>query len=123
MERVTAFWSAIALYTDGYSGDLVDVHRNLRGIGHQDFNRWLDLFRATLDETAPTPEAVNYLMVRATRVAQSLEMAVFERSADDVPILRARGSGDGCSQVRPFRHGSDCDTRRRSARPGRKETE
>lgn len=97
LDRMMAFWRMIALNTDGYAGDFVAMHRNLDGIRREDFGRWLELFRATIDETAPTREAANYLMVRVTRVAQSLEMAIFERTADDVPILRAKRPADGRS--------------------------
>jgi hemoglobin len=78
----------IALYEEGYSGNLVQVHRDLPNIRRQDFARWLELFRETLDETAPTPEAANYLMTRATQVAQRLEMEIFGCAADDVSIPR-----------------------------------
>jgi len=88
MERMTVFWRMIALYEEGYSGNLVQVHRDLPDIRRQDFARWLELFRETLDETAPTPEAANYLMARATQVAQRLEMEIFGYAADDVSIPR-----------------------------------
>ncbi|MCF3595440.1 group III truncated hemoglobin [Rhodobacteraceae bacterium LMO-12] len=90
MERMTVFWRMIALYEEGYSGNLVQVHRDLPDIRRQDFARWLELFRETLDETAPTPEAANYLMARATRVAHGLEKAVFERKADDISVLHEK---------------------------------
>ncbi|MFX0541003.1 group III truncated hemoglobin [Roseovarius sp. S4756] len=77
--RMAAFWSSVALHTDAYSGDLVAAHRNLHDLERQDFARWLALFRATLDETAPTPAAANYLMSRTERIAKDLEAALFER--------------------------------------------
>lgn len=83
-ERMMAFWSMIALYKGEYVGNLIEVHRNIPDIRREDFKRWLELFRATLDETAPTPEAASYLMARATHVAQRLEAAIFEPGADEV---------------------------------------
>jgi hemoglobin len=41
------------------------------------FNLRLALFRQTLEEIAPTPEAVDYMMVRADRIAESLKLAMF----------------------------------------------
>ena len=38
---------------------------------------WLALFRQTLEDTAPTPEAVAYVMERAERIAESLQLAMF----------------------------------------------
>ena len=90
MDRMMAFWRMIALYEDGYVGDLVAAHRNLPDIRREDFERWLELFRATLVETAPTPEAANYLMARATHVAQRLEMELFGRGADEVSVPRKK---------------------------------
>ena len=93
--RVLAFWRKIVLYEDGYTGDLVELHRNLQDIRHEDFRRWLTLLRATLEETAPTPEAANYLMARATRAAQDLETAILARSGNAVAIPRVqRAAGD-----------------------------
>ena len=83
VERMMAFWRAVALHTGKYSGNLVDVHQRLYGIRREDFEHWLDLFRATVEETAPTPEAANYLMARTERIARSLETAIFERTAGD----------------------------------------
>ncbi|MBZ0123333.1 MAG: group III truncated hemoglobin [Roseovarius sp.] len=80
VERMTAFWSAVALHTEGYTGDLVAVHRNLSDLQARDFERWLELFRATLDETAPTRVAADYLMSRAERIAAHLEAAICEHA-------------------------------------------
>ncbi|MBK0328839.1 group III truncated hemoglobin [Rhodobacteraceae bacterium F11138] len=80
VERMIAFWSSIALHTDAYCGDLVAAHRNLHDLERQDFARWLALFRATLDETAPTQAAANYLMSRTERIAKDLEAALFEHA-------------------------------------------
>lgn len=87
LERMKRFWASIALNAGSYSGKPVAVHQRLRGIEREDFDRWLGLFRATLDDTAPTSEAVNYLMIRTERIAQSLRMAMFVRNEDGVPSL------------------------------------
>lgn len=76
VERMTAFWSSVALHTDRYTGDLVAVHRDLSDLQARDFARWLELFRATLDETAPTQVAADYLMSRAERIVRHLEAAI-----------------------------------------------
>ncbi len=81
VEHVTAFWFSAVLHTGEYSGNLVDIHRNLPGIRRDDFERWLALFCATVEETAPTSAAANYLIIRAERIARNLETAIFEGTA------------------------------------------
>ena len=87
LDRMKRFWASVALNAGTNSGKPVAVHQRLAGIVAEDFDRWLALFRETLDDTAPTPEAVNYLMIRAERIAQSLRMAMFERTGSGVPSL------------------------------------
>ncbi len=90
--RMRAFLLDVALHDGGSTGRLIEVHRNLPGLRREDFDRWLELFRATLEETAPTPEAANYLVTRAERIAQGLTAALFETMAGDTacPGERAR---------------------------------
>ena len=81
------FWASVALNAGAYSGKPVAVHRRIGGVEHDDFDRWLALFHATLKDTARTPEAINYLMFRAERIAQSLRMAMFDCDETGVPSL------------------------------------
>ncbi len=76
VERMRAFWHDAAVHDGRCTERLIEAHRNLPGLRRDDFDRWLELFRATLDETAPTPEAANYLRTRAERIAQELKGAV-----------------------------------------------
>lgn len=79
LERMKAFWASVALSAGRYSGKPVPAHQKLRGVTREDFTIWLGLFRQTLEDTAPTPEAVDYMMERAERIAASLQMAMFDR--------------------------------------------
>ncbi|RKF13956.1 group III truncated hemoglobin [Roseovarius spongiae] len=88
LDRMKRFWASVALNAGTYAGKPVVVHQRLQGVEPDDFGRWLSLFKATLDETARTPEAAQYLMSRAERIAQSLRMAMFERNPAGVPSLR-----------------------------------
>ena len=87
LERMKRFWASVALNTGVYSGKPVAVHQRLHGVERGDFDRWLGLFRATLEDTAPSQEAINYLMLRAERIALSLRNAMFEKTRDGVPAL------------------------------------
>lgn len=82
LARMKAFWASVALNAGTYSGQPVPVHQRLQGVSAGHFERWLALFRATLTGTAPSREAIDYFMLRAERIAASLQMAMFERSAD-----------------------------------------
>ena len=53
------------------------AHRKLDGVSAADFTVWLSLFERTLEELAPSPEAVSYFMERADRIAKSLQLAMF----------------------------------------------
>jgi hemoglobin len=77
LDRMKAFWASVALNAGLYSGRPVPVHQKLTEVQPWHFNIWLALFRQTLEEVAPTPEAVDYMMVRADRIAESLKLAMF----------------------------------------------
>lgn len=78
LARMKDFWESVALNAGVYSGKPVAAHRRHDTlIQEQHFSVWLALFRDTLEETAPTPEATDYFKVRANRIAESLKLAVF----------------------------------------------
>jgi hemoglobin len=79
LTRMKAFWTSVALNAGTYSGRPVPVHQRLDGVSLRHFAHWLALFRETLTETAPNDAAVEYFMLRAERIAASLQMAMFER--------------------------------------------
>ncbi|MEB8386974.1 group III truncated hemoglobin [Rhodobacteraceae bacterium KMM 6894] len=88
LARMKDFWASVALNAGSYSGKPVAVHQKIEGVERADFDRWLGLFRGTLQDTAPTAEAVEYLMVRAERIAHSLSMAMFPHTDTGIPALR-----------------------------------
>jgi hemoglobin len=77
LARVKSFWASVTLYTGSYSGKPVLAHQKLTRVEPWHFNIWLALFRQTLEDTAPSREAVDYFMERAARIAESLKLAVF----------------------------------------------
>ena len=79
LEKMKDFWSSVAMSTGRYNGQPVPAHQKLTQVQQHHFGLWLDLFRQTLVETAPTPQAVEYFMERAERIARSLQMAMFDR--------------------------------------------
>ena len=78
LEKLKDFWASVAMNAGRYSGKPVPAHMKLDGITPEDFRTWLGLFRQTLQDIAENEEAVAYFMVRAERIAQSLQLAMFE---------------------------------------------
>lgn len=77
LPRMKSFWASVALNAGTYSGQPVPAHRKLTRVEQPHFKIWLALFRQTLEETAPSAEAVDYFMERANRIAESLQLAMF----------------------------------------------
>jgi hemoglobin len=77
LPRMKRFWESVALNTGTYSGKPVPAHQRLTNVEPIHFRIWLALFRQTLEDTAASQEAVGYLMERAERIAESLQLAMF----------------------------------------------
>ncbi|MBB5518458.1 group III truncated hemoglobin [Amphiplicatus metriothermophilus] len=74
LQRMCAFWSSVALMTGRYHGRPMEKHM-LLPVDAAHFDRWLTLFRATAAEVCP-PAAAAHFIVRAQRIAESLELGV-----------------------------------------------
>ena len=77
LPRMKRFWESVALNAGTYSGKPVPAHKKLTAVEPAHFKIWLALFRQTLEETAPSHEAIVYFMERAERIAESLQLAMF----------------------------------------------
>ncbi len=85
--QICAFWSSVALMTGRYHGQPMAAHLPL-GLEPAHFARWLELFEETANSIC-TPAAVEHLMVRARRIAQSLELGIAV-SRGTLPQARAQ---------------------------------
>lgn len=93
LERMTAFWSSVALGTGGYEGRPVPKHVGLPGLGDDHFARWLALFEATTSRLA-SAESAAILQEYAVRIAHSLRLALaFHRGEDTTRIRRMEAGG------------------------------
>jgi hemoglobin len=90
---ITAFWSSVALMSGRYHGQPMAAHLPLP-LEPTHFIRWLELFEQTVRAVC-TPEGAEHLMVRARRIAQSLEMGL-EVQRGILP-----GAGRSLRQCRP----------------------
>jgi len=86
LPRMKSFWASVTLNAGTYSGQPVPAHKKLTHVQKVHFQHWLALFRGTLEDTAPSPEAADYFMERAERIAESLQLAMF-----GIPGLPVRG--------------------------------
>ena len=93
LARMKDFWASVAYNAGRYSGRPVPAHQKLTDVKPAHFRTWLALFRATLDDTAPSADAVAHFMDRAERIAESLQLAMF--GMDGVPrVRRAPAAGE-----------------------------
>jgi hemoglobin len=83
LDKMCAFWSAVALMSGAYHGRPVQAHAPL-GIEGAHFDRWLALFRDSARALTP-PAAAALFIERAERIAQSMGSAL--------EMQRARGTG------------------------------
>ena len=73
------FWASVCLSAGVYSGNPMQAHMELKNVEPTHFYRWLAIFRSTLEDTAPSPGAVDYFFVRASRIASALSNAMFNQ--------------------------------------------
>lgn len=74
LQRMCIFWSSVALSTGAYHGSPMQVHAPLP-VDAEHFDRWLELFTQTANETCP-PVAAEHFVTKARRIAQSLELGI-----------------------------------------------
>lgn len=81
LAKLKLFWESVALNAGVYSGNPMRAHLKTKSIEPAHFGEWLHLFEQTLRDIAPTEAAVEYFMVRANRIGESLKMGLFFRPA------------------------------------------
>ena len=78
IERISAFWSSVALQTGRYHGAPMEAHMPL-ALAPAHFARWLALWEETVTRLCP-PEGAALLLDRARRIADSLGHALAVRA-------------------------------------------
>ena len=76
LAKLKDFWSAIALGTRRYNGRPMPAHLRLPGLTPAHFQRWLALFRETLDEIAPNPAAADFFHDRASMIGRNFQAMI-----------------------------------------------
>jgi len=87
LDKLHAFWSSVMLTSGRYKGQPVPAHaRHRDAITPALFDRWLALWGETARELM-APDAAEALEVKAARIAESLQLALFFR-LDPQPAAR-----------------------------------
>jgi hemoglobin len=77
LEKLTDFWSSVMLTTGRYKGRPVPAHlKHASRITPALFQRWLAIWADSTNELM-APEAAQALQVKAARIAESLQLALF----------------------------------------------
>ncbi|WP_165067528.1 group III truncated hemoglobin [Paludisphaera rhizosphaerae] len=71
LDRMADFWSTAMNGTGRYQGRPVEVHRGIEGMAAGHFDRWLELFEATVREVC-TPEEAEAFLGRARRMREGM---------------------------------------------------
>jgi hemoglobin len=74
LAKIRDFWSSVALMSGRYHGHPMRAHLPLP-VGEEHFRRWLALFGETAGEIC-RPEGAAFLIDRAQRIAQSLQLGI-----------------------------------------------
>lgn len=101
LARMCDFWSSTLLRTERYDGRPLPAHLRIPELSDVHFDRWLTLFRATVQEECDD-EAAQLFQSFAYRIARSFRMAVaFHRGQDtlSMPTLPIETAYLGESEV------------------------
>ena len=96
LDKIATFWSSMLLGTGTYSGRPMPKHLAIGDLGDRHFERWLALFKETVDELCP-PAVAAIFVDRAERVAHSLRLGLAQYRRQDsigIEVMRAGNSAD-----------------------------
>lgn len=79
LAKLKQFWESVALNAGVYTGRPMQAHLKVKAIEPAHFGEWLFLFEQTLRDLAADERAVEYFMVRANRIGESLKLGLFFR--------------------------------------------
>ncbi len=85
LAKLKSFWESVALSAGAYSGRPMQAHMRVPAIEPAHFGQWLYLFEQTLRDIAPNEAVVEYFMVRASRIGESLKLGLFFRPDQPYP--------------------------------------
>jgi len=75
LDKMKDFWSSVLRRTGRYSGNPLMAHMQVPEITLEHFNRWVDLFRETVEELCPPDEAEAFVF-RSLRMRAAMSRAL-----------------------------------------------
>ena len=72
LQQMNRFWQSILLGAGNFTGNPMMKHLAIPTIGESHFRHWLQLFYRTLDDVAPSEDAVALVGAKARMIAESL---------------------------------------------------
>lgn len=82
IQTITDFWSAMLLGTRRYIGRPMPKHIAIPELGDAEFQRWLTLFRDTVDDLCP-PAVAAMFVDRAERIAFNFRIRIAQFRGED----------------------------------------
>ncbi len=76
LARMKDFWASVTLESGRFRGNPMLKHIAVGGLDSVHFDRWLQLWNATLDSIAPSEAAAQVFRSAAERIAASLLMGI-----------------------------------------------
>ena len=80
---IADFWRSMLLGTGRYNGRPLPKHMAMPELSDRHFQRWLALFRMTVEELCP-PDVAAVFIERSERVGNSFRMNIAMRRGDDI---------------------------------------
>ena len=91
LDKIERFWSSMLLGAGTYDGRPMPKHLAIGDLADRHFERWLALFKETVDDICPPMVAVLFVD-RAERVGHSLRLGLAQYRGQDsigITVLRA----------------------------------
>ena len=82
LAKLKDFWSAIALGSRRYNGRPMPAHLRLKDVSRAHFERWLGLFRETVDSVMPNPAAADFFYDRASMIGRNFQAVMLAVGRD-----------------------------------------
>lgn len=83
LATIADFWSSMLLGTGRYAGRPMPKHMAIPELSDAHFQRWLALFRRTVDELCP-PDIAALFIERSERIGNSFRMNIALRRGEDI---------------------------------------
>lgn len=82
LAKMCDFWSSVMRMSGRYKGNPMLAHMRLKMVRPEHFERWLTLFRESVDEICG-PDLAGLFVSRAENIARSLQLGMFYK-----PVFR-----------------------------------